>query len=192
MTKHFAPLQTKKLSAHASLHSHHKHAELLNEDSPAIKVMTDLRLVKAVTVDKNISIDAAHQLMIHRAIRLLFVVENEEFLGIVTAQDILGERPTKISFDQHQKYNEIAVHEIMTPKKEIVYVDLKSLEKASIGNLLPTIRTLNFQHLLVADSHSNAANIEQIVGIISTSQIARALGQSLATLKLPSSLYSIK
>ena len=94
--------------------------------------------------------------------------------------------------DQGKKHNEVVVKDIMTPKSKLSCVDLHAIEKSSIGNLLPTIRNLAFQHLLVADFNTNGTNIDRIIGIISTSQIARALGQSLDTLKLPSSLYDIQ
>ena len=97
MNKHFAPLQIRSLSQLACLHFHPKNIESLNEDSPAIKVMTDLRIVKAISTKKDTPIEVAHQMMIHRAIRLLFVTENEELLGGYYCQRYFRRTPYQYS-----------------------------------------------------------------------------------------------
>jgi len=61
---------------------------------PAISVMTDLRQVAAVLVDPDVDIEAALRIMIRRNVRSLFVVDVEnEIVGLITATDLMGEKP---------------------------------------------------------------------------------------------------
>ena len=65
-------------------------------DDPARVVMTDLSDTLAFTIEAKTSIDAASEKMIACGVRLLFVTENDNaIVGIVTAVDILGEKPVQ-------------------------------------------------------------------------------------------------
>ncbi len=190
--KHYAALPLRNLNAHAHIVSTPDQA-VLTLDSPAVHIMTDLRQRPAVYVDKDCLIDDAHKLMIQRAIRLLFIVHANEFLGIVTAKDILGERPTKLVYENQRKRNEITVYDIMTAKSQLICMELATLQKAEVGNLVSTMREVTHQHLLIVNQLTDKnIQTDDIVGLVSTSQIARLLNQPLDTLNLPSSFYAVQ
>ena len=70
-------------------------------NSPATNVMTDLSKVAAVTIAPGARIDEAHQAMITGRVRALFVVDEARvILGVITANDIVGERPIQIAQDR--------------------------------------------------------------------------------------------
>src|SRR6185503_20246133 len=55
-------------------------------DDPAFSVMTDLREVSAATTRPEETIDTAHAVMIRRAVRLLFVLDDDATVcGVITA-----------------------------------------------------------------------------------------------------------
>src|SRR5215470_7307875 len=67
------------------------HELRVQASSPATDVMTDLSRVEAITTTAAASIEEAHQEMIVRGVRSLFVVDEAEVvLGIITANDIVG------------------------------------------------------------------------------------------------------
>src|SRR5258706_10314505 len=66
-------------------------------DSPAIDVMTDLTQVAAVVIEPQAAVELAHSYMMQRGVRMLLAIDMDDTLaGIVTATDILGERPVSL------------------------------------------------------------------------------------------------
>ena len=89
-------------------------------DDPAVNVMTDLKQVVAITIDPEASIENANRVMIRRGVRLLLVVDvNNYLLGIITATDILGEKPMQFIQSHGGTRNEIRVRDIMTPHDQL-------------------------------------------------------------------------
>ncbi len=77
-------------------------------DSPALTVMTYFTYVHPVTVDPEMSIDGALQTMKIAGVRLLFVIDNsQQIIGLITANDIMGERPIKVVEETRVKRSQI-------------------------------------------------------------------------------------
>ena len=146
-------------------------------DSPATDVMTDLRRVSAVTIDPDASIVAANRAMIARGVRALFVVdEARRVLGIITATDILGERPVQFAQARGIRHDEIAVRDIMTPAERLEVLQLRDLLGARVGDVVATLRFAGRQHALVVDASGESASQLIICGMFSLTQIGRRLG----------------
>ena len=81
-------------------------------DSPALEVMTDLTKTSAVIVTAGESVDEAHKRMRQRGVRLLLVVDEARLVtGIVTATDVLGEKPMQVSQARGARHSEVTVGE---------------------------------------------------------------------------------
>src|SRR5688572_11230483 len=75
--------------------------ERVQLDSPAGDVMTDLTRVSAVIVLSGDTVDEAHRRMVQRGVRLLLVVDQDRrVLGVITANDVLGEKPVQVAVQQ--------------------------------------------------------------------------------------------
>ena len=85
-------------------------------DSPALEVMTDLEKEKAITIGPTASIDTANRLMMASGVRLLLVTEPlDRVVGLITATDILGEKPMQaIAQAPGRTYSDVVVQNIMT------------------------------------------------------------------------------
>jgi CBS domain-containing protein len=153
-------------------------ASAVGPRSPAIEVMTDLRRVSAVTVERGLSIAEANRMMIARGVRALFVVDDaRRVLGIVTATDILGERPVQFAQAREIRYDEVTAGDIMTPAERLEVLDLRDVMRARIGDIVATLRSVARQHALVAEAARGApAGQWTICGIFSLTQIGRRLG----------------
>jgi CBS domain-containing protein len=145
-------------------------------ESPALEVMTDLKRTTPATIRPQAPIAGANQFMITRGVRLLLVVdEREEVLGVISATDILGERPMRIATERGMRRDELTVADIMTPAEQVEAVALQDVAAARVGHVLETLRRAGRQHVLVVDGERT------VCGIFSLSQIARQLGLALST-----------
>ena len=159
-------------------------------ESPALEVMTDLSRSNPATIRPQAPIEGANQYMISRGVRLLLVVdERETVLGVVTATDVLGEKPLRIATDRGMKRGELSVGDIMTPARQVEVIALSDIEGARVGHVLETLRRAGRQHALVVDFDAIApkslldAPVKRTMvrGILSISQLARQLGIVLHT-----------
>jgi CBS domain containing-hemolysin-like protein len=149
---------------------------LVHPDSPAITVMTDFTSVTPVTIDPETPIDAALDRMKTAGVRLLFVVDDDyRIIGLVTANDIMGERPIKITQQTGMPHSEIRVAAIMTPQADIQVLDIAHVLESKVGDIVATLHALHRQHALVARING-ATRTQSVIGMFSTSQISKLLG----------------
>ncbi|MFT4101421.1 MAG: CBS domain-containing protein [Burkholderiaceae bacterium] len=107
-------VQTHKLSPNASLCV--SGFNLIGADSPAVEAMTDFTRVNAVTINTDETISEANTRMVSRGVRLLMVLGGRERVaGLITAHDILGEKPMQIARSRSVKHDELTVGDLMTP-----------------------------------------------------------------------------
>lgn len=147
-------------------------------DSPAMLVMTDLTQVAAAVATPEMSVHEANRYMISRGVRMLLVLDQRELLaGIVTATDILGERPVALTGERGVQHSDILVADVMTPASRLEAFDLRTVEGARVGNVIASLQRARRHHALV--TQPGAARGVEVRGIFSLSQIARQLGTPL-------------
>ena len=140
-------------------------------EAPALDVMTDLDRVSAIVIRPADTIDEAHARMKQRGVRSLLVIDPERrVLGLVTAHDILGERPMRFVEAHGVRHEDILVQDVMTPRERLEAIDIGDLGAAKVGHIVATLRQSGRQHALVCDADG------RIRGIFSATQIARQLG----------------
>lgn len=145
-------------------------------DDPALDVMTDFKKVIAVTISPRESIETANQRMIQKAIRSLFVVDlNDNVLGLITASDILGEKPIQFIQSYGGQRKDITVENIMVHRENLEVLSLSDVSHARVGDIVDTLKHDGRQHAVVVDTQG-PNNEKTIRGIISLTQIARQLG----------------
>jgi CBS domain containing-hemolysin-like protein len=144
-------------------------------DNAALDVMTDLTRFKVFTIAPDALIDEALQKMIHAEVRLLIVTDPADtVLGVISANDIMGERPVSISTAEGTPHSAIQVTQVMTPRDEIDALRMIDVEDARVGDIVATLRGAGRQHAIVLDSAEDGQEI--LRGIFSLTQIARQLG----------------
>jgi CBS domain containing-hemolysin-like protein len=140
-------------------------------DHPASAVMTDLTKLSAVIIRSTDTIDEALARMKQRGVRLLLVIDNERLVvGLITANDVLGEKPMRLVESNIVRHQDILVRDVMTPWQRLEAIAIKAVEAAKVGQVVATLRASGRQHALVADHDG------RIRGIFSATQIARQLG----------------
>lgn len=160
--------------------------------SPALDVMTDLRVIDPVSIVEDASLSEAHRLMVGRAIRLLFVKNDSgQLVGLITANDVLGERPMQRIHQQGKRHSEILVRDVMTPREDLEALSLSEVGHAQVGHLISTMKRSGRQHALVVEKNETTGHHE-LCGMFSTSQIARRLGISLNFVRVPQTFSEIQ
>lgn len=149
-------------------------------DSPALQVMTDLSRQPAACIETSALVSEAKQSMIYRGVRMLFVTdENRQLQGIITANDILGERPLLASQHRGLPREDLRVAHIMTPVERLDTIALSMVTRAEVGHVVATLKACSRQHAFVVDR--DAAGRQIVCGVFSATQIARQLGVSIHT-----------
>lgn len=185
-------LNYRLLGASARLEVPFQSHERVLLDSPALRVMTDLRQVPAATIDADAPMDVAHRFMIRRGVRLLLVTdEHRRVLGLVTANDISGERPVTFAVERGVRREDILVRDVMTPREKLEVLLYDEVATAEVGHIVATLRAAGRQHALVAHPDREDSG-ETVRGIFSLSQIARQLGVALSSTELAHTFAEIE
>lgn len=162
----------------------------LKLNDPALDVMTDLRATTAVTIAPDVTIDVAEERMRRRGVRMLFVQDKDgALLGLITASDLLGEKPMQFIQRQGGVHREILVADIMTPRERLEVLKLADVLSARIGNIVATLQRCGRQHALVVDMVDGR---ETVRGLFSASRIARQLGMEIITTPIAQTFAEIE
>jgi predicted transcriptional regulator len=181
MSQNYNPLSHKRLETGATYQRPPQRLpDRVHADSPATDVMTDFLKVAAMTIGPCASLEDANQRMIASGIRLLFVTgRDNEILGVITATDILGEKPMKYLQEVGGKREDIFVRDIMTGQDHLDVLCMPDVQRATVGDIVETMKRVGRQHALVVD---RTADDRQIVrGMFSTKQISKQLGITIET-----------
>ena len=160
-------------------------------DNPAIDVMTDFNYVVPRTTTPEVTIDDALQHMKKSGVRLLLVEDTaRNVVGIITSNDIQGEKPIKLSQESRISHSEIKVKDVMTPGENVEALNMLSVRNAQVGHIVATLHAVERRHLLVVQSidfdeledvgtdeeePTIRGNIQIIRGLFSSAQIGRQL-----------------
>ncbi len=176
MDRDYAALSNIPLQPGASFHTPPPSSLEQRLDLPALDFMTDFKLVTPVTCPPGWSIDTALETMKGRGVRLLLVVDDvDTVIGLVTSNDIQGEKPIEVARSNDSRRADIKVDQVMTPQSDITSLNLISIRNARVGHIIGMHKRLGRQHLLVVEVTGDDSN-QTIRGLFSTSQIARQLG----------------
>ena len=177
MNPDFAALSYVPMEPHTTFNHPPEPPELIHLDSPAVTVMTDFKFVHPVTVDPEMGIDDALEKMKTAGVRLLLITNEEnEVIGVITANDIMGEKPIKLVEEARIQRSNIKVSAIMTAQADMTVLNMLSVRRAQVGHIIETLHQLERQHVLVVEV-DEAARAQRLVGKFSTSRISKLLGR---------------
>jgi CBS domain-containing protein len=186
MERDYQPLPVRELGTNAGFRRPSApQAARVTLESPALQVMTDLTRVAPALIRPQAPIAGADEFMITRGVRLLLVADyRENVLGLLTATDLLSERPMRVATERGLRRDELTVADVMTPAEEVEVIALADVQGARVGHVFETLRRSGRQHALVVDHDvlppsrplAPPGRRTMVRGIFSLSQIARQLG----------------
>ena len=157
-------------------------------DDPAFAVMTDLRDAIAATTTADTPMDRAHAAMIQRGVRLLFVLDaSARIVGVITATDLLGEKPMRFMQSHGAAHSDITVGDLLTPASMLEAIPMQDVSQMSVGHIVATLKSVGRQHLMVSEDGGG-----RVRGLFSASQVARQLGMEVQTFEVASSFAEVE
>ena len=160
-------------------------------DDAAASVMTDLTRVTAIIILPGDTVDEAHRRMIQRGVRLLLVVDQDrKVLGIITAPDILGEKPVLAASERGLQRQEVLVRDVMTPQEKLEVLEMVDVRAAKVGHIVATLKKAGRQHAVVVER--DARDRQLVRGLFSATQVARQLGVTIQTSEIARTFSEIE
>jgi len=157
---------------------------------PAMNVMTDLNKVSLVSVRARTSMDRANAKMIRYGVRMLLVLDdNDQLAGLLTATDVLGEKPMRFLQNMGGTHADIMVRDIMTTQRELEVMKIDDVQHAKVGQIVAALKKSNRQHALVA---AEGDGKQTVCGMFSITQIARQLGAHVQSFELARTFAEIE
>lgn len=185
-----AKVRTHKISRNATLSA--SGYNLVGAESPAIEAMTDFLRVNVVHIESSASIVEANARMISRGVRLLIVSDADDRVeGLITARDILGEKPLQVAQARGCKRSELLVADLMTPVASVDTLYLGEVMNARVIDILDALKQLGRQHILVEDVDP-ANGLPRVRGLFSATHIGRLLGVPVLGFELASTFAEIE
>lgn len=157
-----------------------RQAQWLPLNAPGILVMTDFDRTPVVTVEAGTQIDDALRLMKHAGVRSAVVVdEHGALLGLITAYDILGDKPVRLldaagRRSAHNGRAGIDVAAIMEPATRWQVIDVAELKRCTVADVVETLRRLGRTHVPVVER--TAGGEDRLRGLLSSAEVARRTG----------------
>jgi len=160
-------------------------------DDAAASVMTDLTRVTAIIILPGDTVDEAHRRMIQRGVRLLLVVDQDrKVLGIITAPDILGEKPVLAASERGLRRQEVLVRDVMTPQEKLEVLEMADVRAAKVGHVVATLKKAGRQHAVVVERDARGRQL--VRGLFSATQVARQLGVTIQTSEIARTFSEIE
>jgi len=189
--RQYSALPSKPLRSHTSFHSPGQVLPpKVGLEDPAISVMTDFRKVTALTVDPDVSADSAARVMRRRNVHLLLVVNVENHvLGIITSNDLIGEKILQCISARGISREDALVRDIMTPESRLEVIAMDDVMHAHVGHVVATLKAKGRRHAAVVDE--DASGNQVLRGLFSCSQLARQLGEPVETIEIAQNFAEI-
>lgn len=142
----------------------------LTMDSSALHFFTDFKEINPLVIECAVSAVEGKRLMQKAHVRLKFVLNDSgQFIGIISAEDLIDRKIVQ-KISEGSNRDEIALTDLMRPKRDLKALDYQEVAKASISEVIRKLKDSGEQHCLVIDRDNR-----KIRGIFSASDISRKL-----------------
>jgi CBS-domain-containing membrane protein len=144
-------------------------------EDPARSVMTDFHERGMVTVPFTLQVDEALEVMKHAGVRSAFVVDEDRtsILGLVTAFDIMGEKPLRHLRLVGCAREEVLVSDIMDRAGGWDVARIEDVDRANVAALIETLARMGRTHLAVVEDDPVAARGTRLRGLFSSAKLLR-------------------
>lgn len=145
---------------------------------PARSVMTDFNEHSIVSVRADQPIDAALEHMRHAGVRSAFVLDEPRarVLGLITAYDIMGEKPLRYAQEMVVGRDGVLVRHLMESTLDWSVLRLADVERATVAAVLDAFKRYGRTHLpVVADEPGGRT---RLLGVFSSAKLLRLTAAS--------------
>lgn len=173
-------LETTNISQNNTLSHPADLPEVVHIDDPAASVMIDFKHNKPVTIgpDEPIS-HAINEMKVSSVHMLLVTNENDQMIGIIDTEDLMGEKPIKIMQQRNMQRGDLLVKMVMTNHADILALSTETLHYAKVGNIIKTL-TKHHSHYALVVAESANSDPQLISGLFASSQISKQLHKDIS------------
>lgn len=138
--------------------------------SPAMAVFTDFKQHMPHVIDEEAPATKLEKIMMQAHVTMMLVLDHKgKFIGIVSKDDIDDQKiMQKVSAGMSRDM--LKVSDFMRTKTSLMAFDFDELARATVGDVVETLKDNQRHHCLVLDRHGH-----EVRGVISVSDIARQL-----------------
>jgi CBS domain-containing protein len=142
---------------------------------PALAVMTDFHGRASVTVSSTAGIDAALEHMKHTGVRSAFAVDEAQQLvvGLITAYDIMGEKPMRYIRTMDVTRAQLAVKDLMTGLADLRVLDIRQIEASTVADVARLFAESQLTHIAVVEPGRSGG--QRLRGMLSAARLRRVL-----------------
>lgn len=139
--------------------------------TPALAILTDFRNHKPHMVDSHLEASEALEMMLAEDVRNKLVVDDsKEFIGVISRDDLSEHNLLCKQVELRVKRDELLVHDLMLPRHRIRAIDYDQFKKATVADIVSTLKKSHQEYLLVVDKDEH-----HIRGIVSSRDISSRL-----------------
>jgi CBS-domain-containing membrane protein len=142
-------------------------------EDPARTVMTDFNEHGLVTVAATMQVDEALEVMKHAGVRSAFVLDEggASILGLITAYDIMGEKPIRHLQLTGGAREEVLVADIMDRAGDWHVARLEDVDRSRVSSVLDTFQRVGRTHLAVVEQESGKG--PRLRGVFSAARLLK-------------------
>jgi Mg2+/Co2+ transporter CorC len=109
---------------------------------------------------------------------------------LLTASDVLGEKPMRFLQNMGGTHADIMVRDIMTTQRELEVLKIEDVQNSQVGQIVATLKKSHRQHVLVVAEGADGK--QAVCGLFSITQIARQLGAQVQSFELAHTFAEIE
>lgn len=144
---------------------------------PALSLLTDLHHSACVVASHRDGLDQTLHLMLRANVRMVFVSGADgELVGMVTAEDLQGERPVLRTSSHLIPHNELTLSDIMIPVRHWDTVELAQVRTARLGDVAETMHQHGLRYLLVVQNKEGRTTLR---GLFSATRLEMAMNTTI-------------
>jgi len=147
----------------------------VDADDPALSVMTDFRSTASITVSQSAPIDEALEHMRHTGVRCAFAIDDHRrvVVGLVTAYDIMGEKPMRQMQAASMPRSDVLVWHLMTRTSDWTFLSYEDVSRATVAEIARLFEELGLTHLPVMSTDEDGSR--RLRGLLSAAKVRRLL-----------------
>lgn len=154
--------------------------ELVHIEDPAHNVIMNFDVIKPVVVHPKTPINDALIEMKAAGTHIMLVIEDSKVVGVISSEDILGEKPMQIIQERRIRRDEILVQSIMTPREKLVTIQLSDLRIAKVGHVIKTLNE-HKQHYAIIVENDGPSQQQIVHGLVYIYEILKRLDKDIVT-----------
>jgi CBS domain-containing protein len=145
-------------------------------DDPAVWALDDFSHHKPITVHLDDTLAEAEELLTAAHGRVALVLDhNNHIKGLLSREDLMGDKPIRISQTRKIPRGEIPVHALMQTREQLLVIQYADLKNAKVGHIKATLMH-HRKHFALVVTVGETLCQQTVCGMFSLISIGKQLG----------------